>query len=115
MERITIIAAGQKSTLTGFFDYCANNEWARAYTYQEFPSVAVWHHTESIWSRRQKGYAIGRMYFASPNSSEKFYLRLLLTNVRGPQSYDYLCTVNNVVHPTFKSACVALGLLEDDE
>lgn len=55
------------------------------------------------------------MYFASPNSGERFYLRLLLTVVRGPTSFDWLRTVNNVMHDTFKSACVARGLLEDDE
>ena len=35
--------------------------------------------------------------------------------MRGPQSYDNLCTINNVAHPTFKSTCVALGLLKDDD
>ena len=55
------------------------------------------------------------MYFASPNSGERFYLRLLLTVVRGPTSFENLRTVNNVLHDTFKAACVARGLLEDDD
>ena len=40
---------------------------------------------------------------------------MLLTHVRGPTSFEALHTVNGVVHPTFKSACLALGLLGDDE
>lgn len=39
---------------------------------------------------------------------------MLLTIVRGPQSYEELRTINSIVYPTFKSACLALGLLEDD-
>ena len=34
--------------------------------------------------------------------------------MKGPTLYEDLRTVNNVTHSTFKSACVVLGLLEDD-
>ncbi|CAG8715791.1 3341_t:CDS:2, partial [Dentiscutata heterogama] len=61
-----------------------------------------------------QGFAIGRIYFTNPSASELFYLRLLLTTVHGSQSFDHLKTVGNIVHPTFKSACLALGLLETD-
>ncbi|CAG8716601.1 14323_t:CDS:2, partial [Gigaspora rosea] len=49
-----------------------------------------------------------------PSAGEHYYLRLLFTVVRGPQLFDHLKTVNNIQHPTFKSACIALGLLEDN-
>ena len=55
------------------------------------------------------------MYFASPNEGERFYLRLLLTVVKGPQSFECLKTVNNFLHPSFKASCVVRGLLEDDD
>ena len=45
---------------------------------------------------------------------ERYYLRLLLTVVRGATSFQHLRTVDGLVHPTFKAACVALRLLEDD-
>jgi len=45
---------------------------------------------------------------------ERYYLRLLLTIVRGATSFQHLRTINGLVHPTFKAACVALRLLEDD-
>ncbi|XP_028073775.1 uncharacterized protein LOC114276182 [Camellia sinensis] len=37
LEMIFSRAAQQKSTLTGFFDYCASNENECQFTYQEFP------------------------------------------------------------------------------
>jgi hypothetical protein len=47
------------------------------------------------------------------------YLRLLLHNVAGATSFVDLRTTdrgtpNPTIHPTFKAACGALGLLEDD-
>lgn len=42
-------------------------------------------------------------------------MRLLLTVVKGPKSFEDLRTFNDVLHDTFKLACVARGLLEDDE
>ena len=55
------------------------------------------------------------MYFVSPIASERYFLRMLLTHVRGPTSFDAIRTVNGVGHPTFQSACLALGLLGNDE
>lgn len=53
---------------------------------------------------------------------EKYCLRLLLLHVPGATNFEHLRTVStsanevttDVVHPTFRSAAVALGLLEDD-
>ncbi len=69
-----------------------------------------------MWTPHQQGFAIGRMYYVSSkaNDSERFYLRLLLTAVKGATSFEALRTVNNQLKPTFKEACIALGLLTDD-
>ena len=115
MNSIIARARDEMTTLTGFFACCALYEHARAYTYQEFPQYFVWHKGNKVWTPRKQGRAIGRMYFASPNEGERFYLRLLLSVVKGPQSYECLKTVNNVIHPSFKAACIAKGLLEDDD
>ncbi|KAI9109681.1 hypothetical protein K1719_019311 [Acacia pycnantha] len=50
----------------------------------------------------------------TPSQGELCYLRLLLTKVQGPKDYTEIRTVNNVVYPTFREACYALGLLDDD-
>ena len=46
---------------------------------------------------------------------ERFYLRLLLTVVKGPTTFDDLRTFEGVLYDTFKSACIARGLLDSDE
>jgi hypothetical protein len=55
------------------------------------------------------------MYYVGPTAGEQFFLRGLLTAVRGATSFDDLKTVNGIQYPDFKSACVARGLLESDE
>jgi len=39
----------------------------------------------------------------------------LLTKVKGAVSFEVLHTINSVVHDTFKSACIALGLYDSDD
>ncbi|KAI9082966.1 hypothetical protein K1719_035109 [Acacia pycnantha] len=51
---------------------------------------------------------------STPAQGELYYLRLLLTKVRGPKNYEDIRTVNQIVYPTFREACYALGLLDDD-
>lgn len=114
MDAVYARGEAQQSTLDAFFTYCASDPNARKYTYQEFPQHYVWHKIEKIWTPRKQGYAIGRMYFAGPNSGERFYLRLLLTVIKGPTSFEDLRTINGVLKNTFKEACIERGLLEDD-
>ena len=84
--------------------------------YQDYPSENVWNVKGNYkWSARgNKSFAIGRMYHAHPTSGEHFYLRLLLTTVPGATSFEYLHTFEGTLYPTFKDACIACGLLEDD-
>lgn len=89
--------------------------YARRFLYQEFPQHFVWVNQTKTWrTRARPAFAIGRMYAAAPASGERFYLRLLLTVVRGATGFESLRTVDGVVHPTFRQACLARGLLEDD-
>ena len=54
------------------------------------------------------------MYFVSPSKGEQFFLQLLLTIFEGGKSLEHLRTWNGQVFATFKEACIARGLLEDD-
>ncbi|XP_054796096.1 uncharacterized protein LOC129301562 [Prosopis cineraria] len=90
------------------------NEDALALTYLEFPHYYVFDKKKKIWTERKCGFAVGRMTHASPSSGEFYYLRVLLTKVKGPRSYKEIRTVENIIYLTFKSACHAMGLLEDD-
>ena len=44
-----------------------------------------------------------------------FYLRILLNKVRGPRKFEHLREYNDVVYDTFKEACYARGLLDEDK
>ena len=71
------------------------------------------------------------MYFVPPTGGEHFYLRTLLTVVKGVKFLKYLCqSINSFKgakyfedlrqynsdepYPTFHAACLAQGFLEDD-
>ncbi|XP_015374790.1 PREDICTED: uncharacterized protein LOC107169536 [Diuraphis noxia] len=100
-------------------------DFAKNLLYPEVPAYYVW--DEKKFQRRKRGvnvvgwpdikreHALGRVYTVHPNNTECYHLRMLLHEIRGPISFEALKTVNGQVHPTFKSTCKALGLLEDDE
>ena len=110
-------AANEKTSLTEFFTANRDDgdlgDLARRHTYQEFPQVFVWD-KEMGWKIRKRMFALGRMYFVSPTRGELFYLRTLLTMVKGPTSFEDLRTFEGIIHPSYREACLARGLLEDD-
>jgi len=55
------------------------------------------------------------MYSVSPTQIELFYLPLLLLTVKGATSFNDLRTVNGKFCQLFSAACLALGLIEDDD
>lgn len=88
---------------------------AKNLTYAQFPSKFVWKNKQRVWNLRKQGFTIGRLHFVPPRSGELYYLRNLLNYVKGPRTFAELRTVNNVIYPTFKDACYAKGLLDDDK
>jgi hypothetical protein len=96
--------------------FTANKKFpsARDLTYIEFPTKWVWDRKEKAW-HSGKGYRkIGRAIYINPNCGELYYLPMLLTVVKGASSFEDLRTTGSILHPTFKDACQALGLLGDD-
>ncbi|XP_058802820.1 uncharacterized protein LOC131670858 [Phymastichus coffea] len=109
------------SMLLDYFKLNSENASARQYYYGEIPK----HFTHKKqkngtvyldkWNPRKKHFnVVGRMYSVSPTQLELFHLRLLL-HVKAAVSFESLRTVDNVIHPTFTAACLALGLIENDE
>lgn len=80
----------------------------------EFPQFFTWKPDECRWEERKKGNVIGRIIDIHASFGETFFLLMLLMKNRGVESFDDLRTVNGVRHVTFKEACHALGLLQDD-
>ena len=98
-----------------FFEYNRLHDDGRELLYQDFPNHFVWEPKKKCWQSRQRGFAVGRIYACSPMAGEKYYLRMLLTVMPGPQSFEILHTVDGVIYSSFQAACSARGLLEDDQ
>ena len=111
------------SKLTGFFQLCAEDGFARTLLYTEVPRYFTWDTRACRWQRRKRGEPQGggvfrtdtlsRIYTATPRSGEVFFLRLLLMRVPGPTSFEALRTVDGELLPSMQQACAARGLLED--
>ncbi|XP_073995589.1 uncharacterized protein [Rhodnius prolixus] len=118
-----------KTTLTEFFELCnradAFGAFAQTLLYSEVPRYFTWAQSKKWIPRKQgipvdacpglfKSNSLGRVYTVNPRQTECFYLRLLLVNVTGPLSFQDIRKVDGQQYPTYKDACLALGLLEDD-
>ncbi|XP_031107327.1 uncharacterized protein LOC116012010 [Ipomoea triloba] len=102
------------SMFTAWFN--ANKKYveAKELAYIDMPNKFVWKKDIREWHPRKRGFAIGRIFFVPPGSGEVYYLRCLLNVVRGPTSFEDIKTVQGVVYPTFRDACYARGMLDDD-
>ena len=110
------VLSNRRTTLTAFFDACRKYpEHSAGLLYPDVVTKFTWKKKERIWTPRVKGTSVGRVYFATPTDGERYYLRLLLYNVKSPTSYEDLRTVDGQLFPTFNAACIARGLLEDDD
>ncbi|XP_057432816.1 uncharacterized protein LOC130725620 [Lotus japonicus] len=94
----------------------ANKKYSegRNLTYAEFPSKFVYNKKSTIWLPRKRGISLGRLQFIAPGMGENYYMHVLLNRQKGCDSFKSIRTVKGVVYPTFRDACEAMGLLEDD-
>ena len=101
--------------LTEWFELNKRDIEAGTLTYTELPQKYVWHEQTKVWKLRKQNKVIGRIIYSNPASGERYYLRMLLNIVRGAESFEKLMTVNDVEYKTFKDACFAYRLLNDDK
>ncbi|XP_074289497.1 uncharacterized protein LOC141614650 [Silene latifolia] len=103
------------SKFLAWMDCNKSSEEAQQLLYSQFPTKFVWKQEERAWHPRKSGFALGRMHNVSPNCGELYYMRTLLNFIKGPKSYEDLRWFDDVLHPTFRGACYARGLLGDDK
>ncbi|XP_057747327.1 uncharacterized protein LOC130966529 [Arachis stenosperma] len=115
LQRTVDKATIKESMFIAWFQANTEYEAARQLTYNNFSTEFVWKHSLRIWEPRKTNTAIGRLFFVLPSAGELYYLRMLLNIVKGPRSYEELRSFNGVVYPTFRDACYAHGLLDDDQ
>lgn len=107
-----------KTTLTEWFALNAAVPAAREHLYEDVAGAYRFHPGTKKWEPRKRfptGRPVGRVYTVNPREGERFYLRLLLSHVRGATSYDDVRTFDGTVYDTFKEACAARGLLASDD
>ncbi|XP_055961074.1 uncharacterized protein LOC126671880 [Mercurialis annua] len=68
-----------------------------------------------MWERRKKGNVIGRVNAANSIEGERYYMRLLLSHVKGPKSFEDLLTVDGTKCNSFKESAIKRNLLESDQ
>ncbi|XP_071718001.1 uncharacterized protein [Rutidosis leptorrhynchoides] len=105
----------KETMFTQWFELNKEDEHARSLTYAKIPKDYVWNQDAKIWTRRKLRPCIGRIVYSNSASGERYYLRMLLNIVKGPRSFEEIRTVDGTLHPTFKDACFAHGLLNDDK
>ncbi|XP_031096995.1 uncharacterized protein LOC116001246 [Ipomoea triloba] len=104
-----------QSMFTAWFAANLKFEEARELTYAEMPRKFVWKKDKREWHPRQRNFAIGRIFYVPPKCGELFYLRCLLNLVRGPTSFEEIKCVDGKQYMSFRDACYARGLIEDDK
>ncbi|KAI9481325.1 MAG: hypothetical protein EXX96DRAFT_618259 [Benjaminiella poitrasii] len=55
------------------------------------------------------------IYYCNSAAGERCYLRLLLTVIRNPKSFEDLHIVDGIPFNSFREACILLNLVEDDQ
>ncbi|XP_057811704.1 uncharacterized protein LOC131025943 [Salvia miltiorrhiza] len=88
---------------------------ARKLLYSEFPQHYVWNVKDQVWTKRDRGFGIGRIFHVSPSTGKIYHLRILLNHVRGATCYEDFRRVNGELKESYKEACYAMGLLDDDK
>ncbi len=105
----------QKTMLTEYFQANINYPLAREVTYMDFPFVFTWTNGMKKWTIQQRRCCVRCLYFVSPSVGKCYFLRTLLMKVKGVVSFEAFRIVNGVIHDTFKSTCIALGLYDSDD
>ncbi|KAF1872432.1 hypothetical protein Lal_00016730 [Lupinus albus] len=94
----------------------ANKQYpeGRNLCYGQYVSKFVYVKRSRTWKPRKSGYTIGRLIWVSPCTGELYYLRMMLTVAKGEKCYEDIRTVSDIQYSTFRYACFAMGLLQDD-
>ncbi|XP_072074145.1 uncharacterized protein [Arachis hypogaea] len=115
LEDVAKKASVKESMFLGWFQANKKYSEAQSLTYSEFPSKFVWKPLLRKWFPRKSHSVIRRIFFVPPGSGEIYYLRLLLNFVRGPTSFEDIRTIDGILYLTFREACYAQGILDDDK
>jgi hypothetical protein len=115
MENILEKASVTESMFTSWLQANETYPSARKLTYGQFVTQFTYSKKKKSWSPRKRGFKIGRLIWVPPTTGELFYLRMMLTVVKGPTSYEAIRKVRDIQYDSFRDACFAMGFLGDDK
>jgi hypothetical protein len=115
MEHVLEKPSVTESMFTSWFEANKKYPEARQLTYGDFVSKFVYVKKTRTWNPRKKGYTIGRLIWVPPTTGELYYLRMMLTVLKGPTSYDSMKQIAGIQLKTFREACFSMGFLGDDK
>ena len=115
MENVLEKASVTESMFTAWLQANALYAEARELTYGQFVTKFVYNKKKRTWTPRKRGFTIGRLIWVPPTTGELFHLRLMLTVVKGPRTYEDIRRVGDVLYDSFRDACFAMGFLNDDK
>ena len=118
-EAMNALENVKDTTLMAFFKFNCTETAARKIKYQDFPKFCTfsdhsWHWRKISPKDDEAPRTIGRINAVSPVQGGRYFLRMMLTHTTGATCYDDLKQVDGIVYDTYKEACKAMGLLEDD-
>ena len=119
INEIEKLAHDKMTMLMAYFELNKRNaigyggKRARDLLYYEIPRYFVFNGKE--WKIREKfNNSIGTIQPAQPSQGERFYLRILLSHVKGADSFDYLKEFDHIKYNTYQETCLARNLIRDD-
>ncbi|XP_074290999.1 uncharacterized protein LOC141617736 [Silene latifolia] len=117
LENVLDDEAYNRTMLTTFFQQNETDTFSQTLLYSQLPAYYVWHNRrrDKFWTPREKGFVLGRLVYANPSEGERYYLRLLLSNIRGPKSFEDLKSINGITCSSFRESDYMHGLLEADD
>jgi hypothetical protein len=81
-------AASSQSQLTEWFVANQRSSFGHGLTYSEFPQMFTWVAGQKNWKRRQRVFKLDRIRYVHPTVGDTFFLRMLLSVVRGAKCYE---------------------------
>ncbi|CAG8702833.1 7450_t:CDS:2, partial [Cetraspora pellucida] len=85
LKNILADEQNKQTMLMEYFEMNKVDPSACNFTYREFLRYYVWNNTAKKWIKHCQGQVIRRIYIVNSNKGERYYLRLLLNNVKEPE------------------------------
>ena len=104
-----------ESIFTSWLQFNSEYSEAKTLAYANFVSKFVYVKANHTCKPRKRGFTIGRLMWVPPTKREVYYLRMMLTKVKWPTSYEDIKTINNVLYQSFKEACFVSGFFFMDD